>query len=321
MMTSRSLQTALLIVALVGVALFAWNRHLKVRELAADLEQHRLVQANLRAELQEARQTKPLSVMPTAGSPASASTGPRASPAEAAEQPRRLSLDSAVARMQDPQVQAIQRAHARSMLDGRYAALFRRLNLPPAQLEQLRNLLLERDTVNTDVMAAASAAGLNFREHGQEIAQLRLQAQEEIDASIAQALGPEGYATYQFHQQTVAQRFVVTQLEQRLSYSGAPLTPTQGDQLIQLLARTAQSATNSAPVANTVVNIRSGGPMPTSSPLITEDALAQAAAILSPAQLAALRELQEQQNAMGARLLESGGVAVPAVMLPSGGGN
>jgi hypothetical protein len=187
-------------------------------------------------------------------------------------------------------------------------------------LEHLRNLLLERDTVNTDVTAAATAAGLNFRDHGQEIAQLRLQAQEEIDAGIAQVLGPEGYATYQFHQQTGAQRLVVTQLEQRLSYSGVPLTTTQGDQLIQLLVRTGPDTTDGSAGTN-VVNIRTGAP-PAAAPLISDEAIAQAAAILSPSQLEALREIQELQSAMGVRALPGGGASVsfPAVQFgPSGG--
>jgi hypothetical protein len=290
MTSPRSLPSALLITALVGVAFFAWNRHLKVRDLATDLEQHRLVQAELRAELRAARQAQTLSVAPAASplDPAvSVSARPRPSPTEAAPS-NQDNLAAFHARMQDPAFQATQRAHARAMLDSRYADLFRRLNLSPDRLEHLRNLLLERDTVNTDVTAAATAAGLNFRDHGQEIAQLRLQAQEEIDAGIAQVLGPEGYATYQFHQQTGAQRLVVTQLEQRLSYSGVPLTTTQGDQLIQLLVRTGPDTTDGSAGTN-VVNIRTGAP-PAAAPLISDEAIAQAAAILSPSQLEALRD-------------------------------
>lgn len=325
MTTSRLFLLVLLGSIALGALIFGWNRHLKVLDLALALEEIQQEHAELRTELHEARQNRNTHLRLSSGpdSPPSAASAPRPlpSPTEAEAPAQRPTPKGFAARMQDPQFQAIQRAHARSMLDTRYADLFRRLNLPPAQLEQLRNLLLERDTVNTDVMAAAAAAGLSFREHGQDIAQLRLQAQEEVDASIAQALGPEGYATYQFHQQTGAQRFVVNQLEQRLSYSGTPLTPAQGDQLIQLLARTTPAAQSISLAGNTVVNIPSGGPMPTSSPPITDEAVVQAAAIPSPAQLAALRELQEMQNAMGVRTGPGGAVIVPAVSFGPPGGS
>jgi hypothetical protein len=111
---------------------------------------------------------------------------------------------------------------ARATLDLRYADLFRQLKLAPAQLEKLKALLVERDTARSNVAAVATASGLNPQDNSSEIQKLVRQTQEEIEATIAQTLGPDAYSTYQNFQQTGTQRYTVKQLEQSLSYTDTP---------------------------------------------------------------------------------------------------
>lgn len=317
---SRSFRLVLLTAATLGVAALAWNRHLTVLDLALTNEQLRLEQAELRAELRAARlgggfnvtlAPEPALPMPEYTETTPADEAPVA--LESDRDGRRGGRDDYLARMQDPRFQAAQQARSRALLDTRYADLFRRLNLPPAQLEQLKTLLVERDTVMSDVVTAAAGAGINPRESGGDIRQLMRRAQEDIDASIAQILGNDGFAQYQHHQQTFSQRSAVNQLEQRLSYTATPLTSAQSEQLINILARHTANRTASA-----ITRPGQTGASSAASMGLNEQTLAQAAAILSPAQLEAFRELQAQSAAQRRPGRGMGGAPTPAVRLPGG---
>lgn len=328
MTSARPLFLVLLIASTVGAVAFAWNRHLKVLDLALTAEQLRLEQTELRAQLRDAQQNNGFNVTLAPDLPDSDETDLTEVPVndetvgesrrEIIAEMRQRQERGMLARMQDPAFQAQQIARARANLDTRYADLFRRLNLPPAQLEQLKSLLVERDTAAMDVMAAAVAAGINPREDGRSIGRLINQAQNEINASIEQVLGPEAYANLQTYQQTAPQRQTVSQLEQRLSYTATPLTAAQSEQLVNVLARTASTGDASGQRGTT---FRPGGPVFNfgNAPL-TDEAIAQAAGILAPAQLDALRELQAAQAAASPPGRSRGNQAVPAVRLPGGGG-
>lgn len=189
--------------------------------------------------------------------------------------------------MDNPEAQRLMAVQQKGALDARYGALFRQLNLPPDQLARLKDLLVEKRTAAVDVLAAARSQGMNQRENRAELRQLVQETQGEIDDSIRALLGDSGFARYQNFEQTQPQRAVATRLEQRLSYSGIPLSPQQSEQLVQALASAsgAQSTAGSPPFG-----------MPGSVPL-TDEMLASAAAVLNPTQLQALRQLQEEQQA------------------------
>jgi hypothetical protein len=221
---------------------------------------------------------------------------------------RRGGGDRYIERMQSPEFQAAQRARSHAMLDSRYADLFRRLNLPPAQLEQLKSLLVDRDTIMTDVMAAATIAGINPRENGAEMRELYRQTRQDIDAGIAELLGTDAFAQYQHYQQTLPQRTAINQLEQRLSYTATPLTAAQSEQLVNLLARSAR------PEGNIVPPGRPGGLVAMGGVRMDEQVLSQAAAILSPQQLEAFRQMQTPVARPG----RGGGGMMPAQRTPGG---
>lgn len=197
--------------------------------------------------------------------------------------------------LQDPEFAAAWHTQQKAMLDGPYAALFQRLRLPPEQTDQLKSLLAERFTARMDVMNAARAQGLSGRENRAELQQLLEQAQAEIDQGIRELLGEAGYAEFQRYEQTGPQRSTVRQLEQRLSYSGAPLTPAQAETLVTILSDTP----GSTPSGRSDVVLF--GPAATTAPgppgAVSDAAIARAQAILSPQQVEALRQLQREQAA------------------------
>ncbi len=196
-----------------------------------------------------------------------------------------------LAMMDDPKFAKLMAAEQRGQLDGRYAALFKNLKLSPADLEKFKNLLVEKQDSMRDVMAAARAQGLDPRNDRAAFQQLVSQTNSEIDANIQATLGADGFQQYQQYEQTLPERNLITQLDQRLSYSSAPLTQDQQDQLVQLLAQT-------APATNPDAAARAGPNGPRYN--VTDQAIATASAVLSPDQVAALQQLQQEQQAQRA---------------------
>lgn len=221
--------------------------------------------------------------------------GPRNGPPE----PR--GFGRALAAFDSPEAQRLLALQQKGALDANYADLFRRLNLTPAQLEEFKDLLVEKRTAVADVLAAARSQGLTGRDSRDEIRALVQDTQAEVDDHIRALLGDSGYQQYQNYERTQPQRAVTNTLEQRLSYTGTPLTPQQTDQLVQILAANASTGRQAQPASFTAINL--GGGMRTgfvsggSGAAITDQALQQAAGVLSPAQLDALRQIQAEQQA------------------------
>jgi hypothetical protein len=211
--------------------------------------------------------------------------------------------------MNDPEAQRLMTLQQKAQISSRYAALFRALNLTPDQLAQLKALLLDKQTVRQDVLLSATQQGINPLQNPRELRDLEATAQAEIDDKIKTLLGPDGYAQFETFQQTQAQRGVVNQLRESLSYTATPLTKEQGDQLVTILARTGPPRPNNPDRAAT-------------NATVTDATIAQAQQILSAPQVEALREIQQQQQA-GAKLqqyLQPARRALPAGLGPPGGG-
>src|SRR5258708_19119689 len=154
-----------------------------------------------------------------------------------------------------------------------------------------------------DVMAAARAEGLNGRDNRDQIRQLVQDTQTEIDNTIRSTLGDAGFTQYQNYESTLPQRNVVGQLEQRLSYSSTPLTDTQSEQLVQILAQTAPQGGNAgggATAGFVQAFAGRGGALATltgANTPITNEAITQAQTVLATQQISALQSLQQEQQA------------------------
>ncbi len=199
--------------------------------------------------------------------------------------------------MQNPEFAEAMRLQQNAHLDSRYAALFAQLNLPPAQLAQLKDLLSERQNVRRDVFTAARAEGLG-RGNREEIRDIIQATQDEIDADIRSTIGAQAFATLERYEQTDNERRLVSSLADRLSYSGSPLNPAQSDALVTLLAETGAIPGGAAVWAG---ELGPGGRISSDASnrttAVTDEVIARAQGILSPDQLDALRAIQAEQQA------------------------
>lgn len=220
--------------------------------------------------------------------------------------------------MNKPEVQAMVATQQRTAIEARYAALFRLLNLPADQAEKVMALLSERTTTMIDVLSAARDQGIDPRENPEAFRKLVSDAQNEIDKGIKAVIGEQGFAQLANYEETLPQRNIVNELQQRLSFTAAPLSSTQAEQLVQILAMNAPA--RPAAAASTVsdgggrmspppgrgpdiggligslgggdAGLR-GGPTAT----VTSAAVAQAQSVLTAPQVAALQQIQQQQAA------------------------
>jgi hypothetical protein len=217
--------------------------------------------------------------------------------------------------MNNPEFVKLMAIETKSGLDAKYAGLFKSLsqtfNLSPEQMEQFKNLLVQKQQSVMDALQAARDQGLNPRTDPQGFNEAVTAAQASMDSQIQAALGPAAFAQYQTYEQTLPQRNTVNQVQQSLSYSATPLTDDQAAQLVQILAQDAPQSANGASNIRNLLN-----PNPTSP--VTAQALADAASVLAPAQVQALQQLMLAQNARQQmqQLLRGGGGQTPSPPTP-----
>jgi hypothetical protein len=229
-----------------------------------------------------------------------------------------------------PEVQAVIGMQQKLQIEQRYAALFRNLNLSSEQAEKLKSLLMERQNSAQDVLTVAREQGIDPRSDRAGFQKLLADARDDVDNSIKTLLGGDGFSQLQTYENTLPQRNIVDQLQQRLSYTSAPLSVAQAEQLVGILAaNTPQRASNPSPAASAAggmpdgsaggfnVNLSRGadlgavagaflgggmgavleaGARGTAAP-ITTTAMSQAQGVLSPPQMTALEQIQQQQQA------------------------
>lgn len=226
--------------------------------------------------------------------------------------------------MENPEVRKLMTRQQQAALDLRYAALFKALSLPAAQLDKFKSLLLEKQTVMQDVMMAAREQGLDPRTDPEGFRKLVSTTQADLDASLKAVLGDPAYTQYEQYQQAQPQRNVLTQLQQSLSYTDAPLSDTQAAQLMQILAATATTpAAGGPPEGGRGGPMGGGGGGVGPAALITTQTIAQAQSVLTATQLQALQQLQQTQQAqqqLEQIMRNSGGGPPAAARTPSGEG-
>lgn len=288
----------LIIVLLASTGLsgfIAWQQTQRLSALQDELLKATADAAKLKA------QSTPAASTFTAATPkkeTAGATDPAATEDPAASQSRQRNNNrpNFAALMANPEFAKAMTVQQRAALDTRYAELFKKLNLSPADLEKFKDLLLERQTARMDVMTTARDQGLDPRENRDELRKLTAEAQAEVDASIKTAMGDTVYDQYQSYETTQSERNVVTQIDQRLSYSSTPLTSTQSDFLINALASSSTAAEGTdQPLGG------GGGPGNwggnNNSATITDAVIQQAQSVLTANQVEALKQVQTEQQA------------------------
>jgi len=136
---------------------------------------------------------------------------------------------------------------AKVRLDGQYSAFFKNSNLAPDQIEQFKNLIIEKQMVGFDSMVVARQNGIEPGSDPQSFFRVVGESQQAVDSQIAALLGAEGFTRFQQYQETIPARNTSVLLEQALSYSPNPLTSDQTSRVVQILA---QHGTTPFPASN-----------------------------------------------------------------------
>lgn len=289
-------------VTTITAAGLAYHHYQRAEELAARLAAEQSQQIDLSAQ-PAARvtdsQTEPKEVAKAAAKKTTAEEEPAADTEEEQEnrgrdRGRRDMAARFAAIMADPEYAEAFNLQQRARLDREYADLFAQLNLPPATLARLQDLLIEKQNTARDVFTAAREEGFG-REDRDEIRTLMEETQAEIDADIAAAIGQTGFETMQTYEQTGRQRALVDQFESRLSYTASPLNSVQSQALTSILAETAP-AQNRGRGGDSAFG---GGGVS-----ITDEAISRAQGVLSSSQVQSLQDLQAEQQA-GQKLAEA----------------
>lgn len=201
----------------------------------------------------------------------------------------------------------------------RFDRFFRQTQLTPEQQDQFVKNLREFAEQKLDFMGAIRTYGYNpdnLPADSGSVAQMgRLEKQIPIDlqTNMRTLLGDAGFQQYQQYTRTLPLHNTIDEVASRLYDTAAPLTAAQAEQLTQIMRQTPfrtpipgfQGNTAAGTFvsvgtyngAKTQLNLQGGSTLTDWHEPVSDAAVAQAAAVLSPAQLAALRQVQEQQIA------------------------
>jgi len=302
-MNSKNIIIGVLFLTTVAGGIYGWTQHRQVTALGAQVTTLTKAAARRPSRSADAQQRP---APPDAAAPDAAPQ--QAADTAASSRPSWPGSSAIRSLMQSPKAAPLLAAQQRAMLDSRYAPLFKDLNLPPDQLAKFKDLLVDKQNAARDVMNVAREQGLDPRNSNDrsEIQQLVQQAQADVDNNISTVIGADKLAQLQNYDQTAPQRAVVGQLAQSLSYTSEPLSPEQNAQLVALLAQNAPPSDNNGGNRTFVVSMGGGGGPPggfggfggmtlTQGVPITNDIVNAAQSFLTPAQVDALRQMQDQQ--------------------------
>jgi hypothetical protein len=134
-----------------------------------------------------------------------------------------------------PEYMALYEKQMRRNIDRTYGNGLATLGLPPEQLAQLKNLLVERQMGATDAEQAALAAGLVQGTPAWQTAMQ--QASQDLDSQIQSIMGSNAEGTLQ---QLRVRQYIQNQVQNSyapdFADAGAPLNPEQTNGLIQAMA-------------------------------------------------------------------------------------
>ncbi|HVS54161.1 MAG TPA: sigma-70 family RNA polymerase sigma factor [Opitutaceae bacterium] len=201
-----------------------------------------------------------------------------------------------------------------------YAGYLQTPGLTAAQKEQFLQKMEQAAADEFDFMTALHTHGFGVGNlpkdaAGQELFQQLLADKQarsrELQAGVKELLGADGFRQFQQYSATIPERNVAEQIAGRLYQSDAPLTAAQADRLMQVLAQNRYAPQPTPSPRNTIGGtfvgpdafkarvgqaMQQGGMTMLDWPApITDAALTQAGTVLSPDQLAVLRQVQAQQ--------------------------
>lgn len=245
-MRSSTVILSVLLVAAVGYAAFLQREIARLRNLQpSDAADSELVDDfALAGETEEERVvrslfgTNALAEISATGEAGAIETGsadaePRRS--EGWQERRRERASRMAAAFDNPDMRLDMVERQMQRVDAEYASFFKRLDLPPEQLETLRTLMAERSVVDWESRARALAATSD--EERAEIREIRRSQREMLEGEIETLLGEEGAAELQQYTNNLPYRREVEELATSLSFTDSPLREEQTERLIREMRR------------------------------------------------------------------------------------
>ena len=193
--------------------------------------------------------------------------------AEGETAPEKLLPDDSLILATHPALRAKFEQSVRGGLAGKYATLFRRLNLSAEQSEKILGLMIRDAENELDLQGAVQERGLKMTDPA--AAKLRERQIEALHAAEQAVLGAEYLSALQQFERVDGVRDGVERLCRLTLFSASPITGPQIEQLTQVFAEASRS-------------YRSGGRAAWEG-MDWDQALAGAAALLSKTQLAPIR--------------------------------
>lgn len=182
----------------------------------------------------------------------------------------------------EPSVQEFLAASMRDIIAKHYNKFIVQLGLSKEKGHRLMELILRKQMALSEVEQTALAHGVNPSAPASRnvIDKLRMETSAEMEDLIRQELGGENYAEYNQYNEALPRANTIADLQQRLRETEAPLSQWQQDQLLLVLARTTSK--------------KSYLQRPDAVVSISDEAIAQAATLLSQPQLEALKRMQQE---------------------------
>ncbi|MBL9207621.1 MAG: sigma-70 family RNA polymerase sigma factor [Opitutaceae bacterium] len=158
----------------------------------------------------------------------------------------------------------------------KFGPLYRTLALSPTQAARFEAILGDYAQMSQDIYVSGLAKGLPKTDPA--VRALVKEAADQRDAALRELMGTEGFATYREFDRTSLWRALPARLAGMVYSSDQPLTHEQAERLTAIVSAPDPQVPNRHPFSNER----------------WADTLAQARAVLAPAQVAALEVMREQ---------------------------
>jgi RNA polymerase sigma factor (sigma-70 family) len=179
---------------------------------------------------------------------------------------------------------------SRATLGLRYARLYHDLSLKPEQIASFENAMAERDQSVVDVNIEAANQGLSADDNP-AISRIKVEAYEALNKKLQALLGDSGLTEYRQYEKETKTRDFVAAFAGNLYFSDTPLTANQGAEL----ARALKTATQTKMIPMKDEGLKTIYTSREEIDWVT--VTAQTQNILSPSQLAVLKQLADKQRA------------------------
>lgn len=195
----------------------------------------------------------------------------------------------------------------------RYDGFFKTAGLSAEQQERVWNVLKEGRVASLDILGALHAQGYDRddSENPKMVSESVREAMQRREAGLRAVLGDEGFKAFAQYRDTIFQRNVAEQMAGQLYNTNEPLTAQQAEKLVVVLAQNPFNPRGGSASGNTVngtvisqqlyqarfvqaLQQNGASPLDWQAP-VTDAAIARAQSVLTPTQLAALKQVQASQ--------------------------